>query len=107
MVLGKRGMELVHMVDADDDIGGCMRWITRMPGLGGWGHVIDYRRVQLDRLDNVSLGMSVAADAPSRCASTARRSWWSRPGRTGRGDGLSAASPGGRSPAPTRRSPTC
>ena len=31
-VLGKRGMELVHLVDADDDIGGCMRWITRMPG---------------------------------------------------------------------------
>ncbi len=56
-VLGKRGMELVHLVDADEDIGGCMRWITRMPGLGGWGHVIDYRRVQLDRLENVSLGM--------------------------------------------------
>ena len=58
MVLGKRGMELVHMVDADDDIGGCMRWVTRMPGLGSWGHVIDYRRVQLDRLDNVSVGLS-------------------------------------------------
>jgi dimethylamine/trimethylamine dehydrogenase len=57
-VLGKREMELVHMVDADDDIGGCMRWVTRMPGLGGWGHVIDYRRVQLDRLDNVSVGLS-------------------------------------------------
>ena len=57
-VLGKRGMELVHMVDADDDIGGCMRWVTRMPGLGSWGHVIDYRRVQLDRLDNVSVGLS-------------------------------------------------
>jgi len=57
-VLGKRGMELVHMVDSDDDIGGCMRWVTRMPGLGSWGHVIDYRRVQLDRLDNVSVGLS-------------------------------------------------
>ena len=34
-----------------------MRWITRMPGLGYWGHVIDYRRVQLDRLDNVSVGL--------------------------------------------------
>jgi dimethylamine/trimethylamine dehydrogenase len=56
-VLGKREMELVHLVDSGDDIGGCMRWITRMPGLGGWGHVVDYRRVQLDRLTNVSLGM--------------------------------------------------
>jgi dimethylamine/trimethylamine dehydrogenase len=62
-VLGKRGMELVHLVDADDDIGGCMRWITRMPGLGGWGHVVDYRRVQLDRLDNVSLGMGTRLTA--------------------------------------------
>src|SRR5947208_2637930 len=36
-VLGKRGMELVHLVDGADDIGGCMSWITRMPGLRTWG----------------------------------------------------------------------
>jgi len=40
-----------------------MRWITRMPGLGSWGHVIDYRRVQLDRLENVSLGLGTALTA--------------------------------------------
>jgi dimethylamine/trimethylamine dehydrogenase len=62
-VLGKRGMELVHLVDGGDDIGGCMRWITRMPGLGGWGHVIDYRRVQLDRLGNVSVGLDTQVGA--------------------------------------------
>jgi dimethylamine/trimethylamine dehydrogenase len=62
-VLGKRGMELVHVVDAGDDIGGCMRWITRMPGLGGWGHVVDYRRVQLDRLGNVGIGLTTTLDA--------------------------------------------
>jgi len=62
-VLGKRGMELVHLVDGGDDIGGCMRWITRMPGLGSWGHVIDYRRVQLDRLDNVSVGLGTGVAA--------------------------------------------
>ena len=28
-----------------------MRWITRLPGLGEWGHVVDYRRAQIDRLD--------------------------------------------------------
>jgi len=60
-VLGKRDMELVHLVDAGDDIGGSMRWITRMPGLGAWGHVIDFRRVQLDRLENVSLGLGTAS----------------------------------------------
>lgn len=63
MVLGKRGMELVHLVDADEDIGGSMRWITRMPGLGAWGHVIDYRRVQFERLEHVSLGMGSSLDA--------------------------------------------
>ncbi|HET7429463.1 MAG TPA: FAD-dependent oxidoreductase [Gaiellales bacterium] len=62
-VLGKRGMELVHLVDGGDDIGGCMRWITRMPGLGTWGHVIDYRRVQLGRLENVSIGLGAHLDA--------------------------------------------
>jgi dimethylamine/trimethylamine dehydrogenase len=62
-VLGKRGMELVHLVDRGDDIGGCMRWITRMPGLGTWGHVIDYRRVQLGRLENVSIGLGAWLDA--------------------------------------------
>jgi dimethylamine/trimethylamine dehydrogenase len=34
-----------------------------MPGLGGWGHVVDYRRVQLDRLANVSLGMGARLTA--------------------------------------------
>ncbi len=62
-VLGKRAMELVHVVDRDEDIGGSMRWIARLPGLGAWGHVIDYRRVQLDRLENVSVGLRSALSA--------------------------------------------
>ncbi|MFL6049200.1 MAG: NAD(P)-binding protein [Gaiellales bacterium] len=62
-VLGKRGMELVHLVDGADDIGGCMSWITRMPGLGTWGHVVDYRRAQIDRLHNVSLGLATRVSA--------------------------------------------
>src|SRR3954453_967425 len=61
--LGKRGMELGHLVDGADDIGGCMSWITRMPGLGTWGHVVDYRRAQIDRLDNVSLGLATRLSA--------------------------------------------
>ncbi|HYX87143.1 MAG TPA: FAD-dependent oxidoreductase [Gaiellales bacterium] len=58
MVLGKRGFELVHLVDGGDDIGGQMRWVTRLPGLGEWGHVVDYRRVQLDRLHAVETILS-------------------------------------------------
>ena len=53
IVLAKRGLELVHLVDADDDIGGCLRWVTRLPGLGEWGRLIDYRRVQIERLANL------------------------------------------------------
>jgi dimethylamine/trimethylamine dehydrogenase len=53
IVLAKRGLELVHLVDADDDIGGCLRWVTRLPGLGEWGRMIDYRRVQIERLANL------------------------------------------------------
>jgi dimethylamine/trimethylamine dehydrogenase len=30
-----------------------MRWIPRLPGLGEWGRVVDYRRVQLAKLKNV------------------------------------------------------
>ena len=74
MVLGKRGMERVHLVDAGDDIGGCMRWITRLPGLGEWGHVIDYRRVQLDRLRQRVAGPGTRAGRRGRAATTAPRS---------------------------------
>jgi dimethylamine/trimethylamine dehydrogenase len=53
IVLAKRGLELVHLVDAGDDIGGCLRWVTRLPGLGEWGRLTDYRRVQIERLPNL------------------------------------------------------
>lgn len=63
MVLGKRDMELVHMVDAGADIGGSLQWVTKLPGLGEWGRLVDYRRVQLDRLDNVSVGLDTGLTA--------------------------------------------
>src|SRR2546427_5766563 len=36
MVLGKRGMRRVHLVEAEAEMGGIMRWIPRLPGLGEW-----------------------------------------------------------------------
>jgi dimethylamine/trimethylamine dehydrogenase len=64
IVLAKRGLELVHVVDAGDDIGGCLEWVTRLPGLGEWGRLIDYRRVQMARLSNLQFvpGMRLDAD---------------------------------------------
>ncbi|GMQ85904.1 MAG: NAD(P)-binding protein [Acidimicrobiia bacterium] len=53
MVLGKRGLAAVHLVEADDDIGGSMRWISRLPGLAEWNRLVDYRRHQIEQLSNV------------------------------------------------------
>ena len=63
MVLGKRGMRRVHLVDAGPDIGGHMRWVPQLPGLGEWGRVVNYRRIQLDKLKNVEVitGTELAA----------------------------------------------
>jgi dimethylamine/trimethylamine dehydrogenase len=50
IVLAKRGMKRVHLVEADDDIGGHLRWVSTLPGMGEWRKVIDWRRIQLSKL---------------------------------------------------------
>jgi dimethylamine/trimethylamine dehydrogenase len=65
IVLAKRGMELVHLVDSGDDLGGNLRWVTRLPGLGEWGHVIAYRRAQIGKLANLEFVAEAAFDAPA------------------------------------------
>lgn len=55
IVLGKRGMRRVHLVDEQDEIGGHMRWVARLPGLGDWGRVTNYRMIQLRKLRNVEI----------------------------------------------------
>ena len=52
--LGRRGYE-VTLAEAADDIGGRLRFETRLPGLSAWGRVLDWRRGQLERLTNVSV----------------------------------------------------
>jgi dimethylamine/trimethylamine dehydrogenase len=65
IVLGKRGMRRVHLVEAEPDIGGIMRWVPQLPGLGEWGRVLNWRAVQLQKLGNVEVitGMRLDADA--------------------------------------------
>ena len=65
IVLGKRGMRRVHLVDAEPEIGGIMRWVPRFPGLGEWGRVLNWRAVQLQKLSNVEVitGTRLDADA--------------------------------------------
>ncbi len=55
IVLGKRGLRRVHLVEAEAEIGGTMRWIPKMPGLGEWKRHVDYRKIQLSKLSNVEV----------------------------------------------------
>ncbi len=55
IVLGKRGFRRVHLVDAASEIGGVMRWIPRLPGLGEWARFLNWRAVQLEKLKNVEV----------------------------------------------------
>ncbi len=63
MVLGKRGLRRVHLVDAAPDIGGYVGLASRLPGLGEWARVVNYRRIQLDKLPNVEVHTGVRLDA--------------------------------------------
>ena len=55
IVLGKRGMRRVHLVEAKPEIGGLLRWVPKLPGLGEWGRLLNWRAIQLDKLKNVEV----------------------------------------------------
>ena len=63
VVLGKRGMRRVHLVDASPEIGGHLRWASQLPGLGEWSRFVNHRRIQLDKLRNVETITGVRLDA--------------------------------------------
>ena len=63
IVLGKRGMRRVHLVDAAEDVGGYAALVSRLPGLGEWGRVVDWRRAQLAKLANVEVIAGLELDA--------------------------------------------
>jgi dimethylamine/trimethylamine dehydrogenase len=55
VVLGRRGFSAVHLVEAEAEIGGRLRWTRRLPTLGDWGRITDWRAVQLGKLPGVSV----------------------------------------------------
>ena len=55
IVLAKRGIKNIHLVEASDDIGGHANWVADLPGLSEWRRVIDYRKIQLEKLKNIKL----------------------------------------------------
>jgi dimethylamine/trimethylamine dehydrogenase len=65
IVLGKRGMNAVHLVDAKPEMGGVMQWIPRLPGLGEWARVVNYRTIQIQKLRNVQFIPKTTLDRDS------------------------------------------
>ena len=63
VVLGRRGMAAVHLVDAAAQIGGRLTWTRQLPSLGDWGRIVDWRSVQLDKLANVQVITGTRLDA--------------------------------------------
>jgi dimethylamine/trimethylamine dehydrogenase len=55
IVLGKRGFRRVHLVDAEAEIGGILRWVPRLPGRGEWARVLNWRQIQLSKLKNIEV----------------------------------------------------
>jgi len=55
VVLGKRGFTSVHLVEAEREIGGRLRWARGLPTLGDWGRITDWRTVQLASLPGVQV----------------------------------------------------
>lgn len=55
MVLGRRGYDAVHVVDAEPEVGGKMRWVRKLPTLGDWGRTVDHRVIGLSKLPNVQV----------------------------------------------------
>ena len=63
IVLGKRGFRRVHLVEAEAEVGGIMRWIPQLPGRGEWGRVLAWRAIQLGKLGNVEVLTGLRLDA--------------------------------------------
>jgi len=90
IVLGKRQMRRVHLVDAEAEIGGSMQWIPQLPGLGEWKRFVDYRKIQLSKLPNIEvhtgtrLGVEAVRDYGAELVVIATGSRWAE-------DGLNAA----------------
>jgi len=89
MVLGKRGMRRVHLVEAHEDMGGTMRWIPQLPGLGEWARLVNYRKIQLDKLANVEfipstkLSAKDVAEYGAEIVVVATGSYWATDGLNG------------------------
>jgi dimethylamine/trimethylamine dehydrogenase len=56
-------MRRVHIVDAEDEMGGHICWLSGLPRLGQWARVVDYRKIQINKLPNVEFVPNSRLDA--------------------------------------------
>lgn len=93
LTLGRRGHQ-VMLAEARRELGGRVALESRLPGLGEWARVRDYRQHQLGKLDNVEIfresRMSAAGirEVGARHVLLATGSTWRR-------DGMGRQAPGG------------
>ena len=86
IVLAKRGLRRVHLAEADAELGGHLRWVSGLPGMGEWARVIDYRLIQLSKLGNVEvitktrLGPNDVREYGAEIVIVATGSHWARDG---------------------------
>jgi dimethylamine/trimethylamine dehydrogenase len=55
LVLARRQVEYVHVVDEAGRPGGHMEWVPRLPGLAEWQRVVDHRLTLADKLSNLTV----------------------------------------------------
>jgi dimethylamine/trimethylamine dehydrogenase len=63
LVLARRGMRRVRLIDAAREPGGITRWIPRLPGLHEWDRLRTWRLGQLAQLENVQIETGLRLDA--------------------------------------------
>lgn len=54
-VLGRRGFESVHVVEARERAGGRLEWFSQLPGFAPWRRVAEHRELGISRLPSVQL----------------------------------------------------
>lgn len=72
LTLAKRGLE-VSLVDREAELGGRLRWESRLPGAHTFQRVLDYRVQQLQRMANVQIFRGSAVTAENVLEFGARR----------------------------------
>ncbi len=55
LTLGRRGHAAVHLVEAEPELGGHLRWLRRLPTLGELGRVVDWRITQLAKSESATV----------------------------------------------------